>query len=156
VLALRLLPPLSPAAWTQRLLSLSLRDLRRLAMRPSGWTTNEWDRILSRLIALPDQAEPLQRAWLAAALTVGTGIIRLRNLATEFNVGEEADCAFGALARRDSVAAAGRLAQIDRLLGDETGDGPAAQRRLRARAGILAMREALTEYGAYFDTDAAR
>ena len=64
-LAFRLLPPLSPALRTRRLLALTLRDLRRLTKRPAAWTANDWKgRIYSRLSALPAQAEPLERAQL--------------------------------------------------------------------------------------------
>lgn len=157
VLALRLLPPLPPAVWTRRLLSLTLQDLRRLAARPCGWTSSEWaGRIVSRLIVLPDQAEPVQRSWLAAALSVGTEIIRLRAMAPRFDIGDETEGALGALARGDSAAAVSRLARIDRVLADENGNQPATRARIRARAGILAMTEALTEYGAYFDAEGTR
>jgi hypothetical protein len=39
-LSFRLIPPLSPAFRTRRLLALTLRDLRRLAM---GRTFNGWE-----------------------------------------------------------------------------------------------------------------
>ena len=41
-LAFRLLPPLSPALRTRRLLALTLRDLRRLATDPTPRTLNDW------------------------------------------------------------------------------------------------------------------
>ena len=78
-LSFRLLPPLSPALRARRLLALTLRDLRRLAIgllppRPEAWQ----GRLYGRLEALPDQAEPLQRAQLLAALSVGDDIMQLR------------------------------------------------------------------------------
>jgi uncharacterized membrane protein YccC len=49
-LAFRLLPPLSPALRTRRLLALTLRDLRRLTTGPIPRTPNDWEsRIYSRL-----------------------------------------------------------------------------------------------------------
>jgi len=45
----------------------------------------------SRLAALPDQAEPLQRAQLLAALSVGTEIIRLRHMAPQLGLDCELD-----------------------------------------------------------------
>src|SRR5208337_1976550 len=52
----RLLPPLPPALRTRRLLALTLRDLRRLAM---GRTRSDWEgHIHSRLAAMPEQATP--------------------------------------------------------------------------------------------------
>src|SRR6266436_637755 len=51
-LAFRLLPPLSPALRTRRLLALTLRDLRRLTTEPIPWTVNDWEsRSYSRLSA---------------------------------------------------------------------------------------------------------
>jgi len=44
--------------------------------------SEEWDgRMYGRLAALPDQAEPLQRSRLLAALSVGTASIQLRTSA---------------------------------------------------------------------------
>jgi uncharacterized membrane protein YccC len=74
VLALRLLRPLSPAQRTRRPLTLTLRELRRLAAGPIGGTEHDWQsRIYSRLSVLPEQAEPLQRGQLLAALCVCGG-----------------------------------------------------------------------------------
>ena len=72
-LAFRLLPPLSPALRTRRLLTLTLQELRRLSKAPIRGTEHEWQsRIYSRLSVLPEQAEPLQRGQLLAALCVGS------------------------------------------------------------------------------------
>ena len=86
-LAFSLLPPLSPALRTRRLLALTLRDLRRLATARLRPTSEDWDgRMYGRLAALPDQAEPLQRARLLAALSVGSEIIQLRHVAPSLGV----------------------------------------------------------------------
>jgi uncharacterized membrane protein YccC len=77
-LSFRLLPPLSPALRTRRLLALTLRDLRRLVTCPAAWTVADWERRrYRRLAALPDGATRVQRAHLLAALLVGAEIIRL-------------------------------------------------------------------------------
>ncbi|MBV8092739.1 MAG: FUSC family protein, partial [Acetobacteraceae bacterium] len=61
----RLMPPLSPAFRTRRLLALTLRDLRRLVI---GRASKDWaGRIIGRLSAMPEQANPLERAYLLAA-----------------------------------------------------------------------------------------
>jgi uncharacterized membrane protein YccC len=154
-LAFRLLPPLSPALRTRRLLALTLRDLRRLTTGPIPRTAKEWqDRVYSRLSALPEQAEPLQRAQLTAALSVGTEIIRLRRIARRFDRDVELDVALDAVAKGDSSVAAERLAQLDQRLAALP--GPGARLRFRARASILATSEALAQHAAYFDTGAAR
>src|SRR6202022_1050799 len=78
----RLMPPLSPAFRTRRLLALTLRDLRRLATGPIPRTPDDWEgRMYGRLSAMPDAAEPLQRSLLTAALSMGTDIIQLRRIA---------------------------------------------------------------------------
>jgi hypothetical protein len=156
-LAFRLLPPLSPPLRTRRLLALTLRDLRRLTTEAIPRMTNQWEaRTYGRLSALPEQAEPLQRAQLVAALSVGTGIIRLRRVARRFELHAELDAALDALARGDSSVATEHLARYDKRLAGLPRTGPGARVRLRARASILAMLEALAQHPAYFDLGARR
>jgi uncharacterized membrane protein YccC len=146
LLSFRLLPSLSPAYRTRRLLALSLRDLRRLTR---GWisrTSEDWHgRMSGRLSALPDQAEPLQRSQLLAALSVGTEIFRLRGIARRMDLGSELDAALEALRRGDIVLATTRLDRLDGALA--AGPGATA---LRARGSILAINEALAQHAAYF------
>jgi uncharacterized membrane protein YccC len=156
-LVFRLLPPLSPALRSRRLLSLTLRDLRRLTRGPIPRTANEWQgRIYGRLSVLPEQAEPLQRAQLLAALSVGTEIIRLRRIAHRFDQGVELDAALHAVANGDSSAATERLTRLDQRLAALPNTRPGARARLRARSSILAVSEALAQHAAYFDSGAAR
>jgi uncharacterized membrane protein YccC len=156
-LAFRLLPPLSPALRTRRLLALTLRDLRRLTKGPIPRTANEWEgRIYGRLSALPEQAEPLQRAQLLAALSVGTEIIRLRRVARRSELHAELDAALDAVTKGDSSTAAERLARLDQRLAALPRTKPGVRVRLRARASILAMSEALAQHAVYFDAGAAR
>lgn len=116
-LSFRLLPPLSPARRTHRLLALTLRDLWRLATGPMPWTVNDWEsRLYSRLSVLPKQAEPLHRAPLLAGLSLGTEIIRLRRLAHRFYLDAEFDAMLDALARGDRSAANERLVRLDNRL----------------------------------------
>ena len=68
VCSFRLLPPLSPVFRTRRLLALTLRDLRRLATHAIPRTPADWEgRMYGRLAALPDEAQPLDRAEMVAA-----------------------------------------------------------------------------------------
>jgi uncharacterized membrane protein YccC len=156
-LAFRLLPPLPPALRTRRLLAITLRDLRRLTTGSIPRTANDWEgRIYSRLSALPEQAEPLQRAHLLAALSVGTEIIRLRRIARRFDLQVELDAALDAVARGDSSVATENLGRVDRMLAALPSTRPGVRVRLRARGNILAMSEALAQHAAYFDSGAAR
>jgi Fusaric acid resistance protein family len=132
-LAFRLLPPLSPALQTRRLLALTLRDPRRLTTTAIPQSSNDWKgRVYSRLSALPEQAEPLQRAQLLAALSVGTEIIRLRRIARRFDLDVELDAALDALARGDSSVATERLGRLDRILAALPSTRPGVRVRLRA------------------------
>jgi uncharacterized membrane protein YccC len=149
-LSFRLMPPLSPAFRTRRLLALTLRDLRRLATGPIPRAPDDWEgRMYGRLSVLPDQAQPLQRSQLLAALSVGTEIIQLRRIARRLELGSELHAALEAVARGDSAIATARLARLDEALAGRPGAAA-----LRARGSILAMSEALTQHAAYFDAGA--
>jgi uncharacterized membrane protein YccC len=156
-LGIVLLPPLAPALRVRRLLALTLRDLRRLAAGRISLATDDWEgRVYGRLTALPAVAEPLQLAWLVAALSVGTEIIRLRRIAPRLALAADVDTALDALATGDSAVAVQRLARIDRRLAALPGTGRGASIRLRARGGILAISEALTQHAIYFDGQVQR
>jgi len=143
----RLIPPLSPAFRARRLLGLTLRDLRRLATGPIPDTAMDWqDHLFGRLAALPDAAQPLQRAQLIAALLVGTEIIKLRHFCRRFDLGSDIDAALHAFARGNSVKTVARLADLDRALTSGLDAGA-----LRVRGIILGISETLTRHPAYFD-----
>jgi hypothetical protein len=150
-LSFRLIPPLSPAFRTRRLLALTLRDLRRLAM---GRTFNDWEgHIHGRLSAMPEEATPLQRAQLLATLSLGTEISLLRPLARWFGLGGDFDTALAVIAQGKSVTAAAYLSRLDEALAGHADTDPDA---LRGRGSILAILEVLTEHAGYFDSGAPR
>jgi uncharacterized membrane protein YccC len=154
-LAFLLLPPLSPALRVRRLLALTSRDLRRLAIVPVLPTPDYWEsRLYSRLTALPDQATPLQRAQLLAALSVGTDIIGLRRMATYLGATAELNAALNDIALGDSTQAIAKLRQFDDRLSSTREIGTEATMALRGRGRILVISEELTEHGAYFDAGA--
>jgi uncharacterized membrane protein YccC len=147
-----LLPPLSPPFRTRRLLALTLRDLRRLAMDRVSWTEGYWEsRICGRLAVLPESAEPLQRSQLVAAIAAGNEIIRLRRNASALGLGADLDVAFDAFAQGNSALAAARLARLEERLAALSGTGPEASLALKARGSILAILQALNDHAAYFD-----
>ena len=151
-LSFRLMPPISPAFRARRLLGLTLRDLRRLAMGSIPRSPDGWEgRVFSRLSVLPDSAAPLQRSQLLAALSVGCEIIRLRNICRRLDLGSGLDEALKALAGGNSAAAVAKLANLDDALTARPGTAI-----LRARAGLLAISEALTEHSSYFNAVAPR
>jgi uncharacterized membrane protein YccC len=154
-LSFRLLPPLSPALRSERLLALTLRDLRRLATAARQPRRDDWEgRMYSRLEALPDQAEPLQRAQLVAALSVGADIIHLRRIAPQLGLVAELDPALEAIVQGNSAATAERLTALDQRLACLSEDDPQASLVLRERGRVLAICDALVRHRAYFDTGA--
>jgi uncharacterized membrane protein YccC len=151
-MSFRLIPPLSPAFRTRRLLALTLRDLRRLATDPARWTREDWEeRMHTRIAALPDAAEPLQRAQIMTALSVGIEIINLRRIAPQLGLDAELDAALASLAQGHSAAATARFAALDRRLAALAESGSQAFLALRTRAMVLLVSDALVQHGAYFD-----
>jgi uncharacterized membrane protein YccC len=151
-LAFRLLPPLPPASRARRLLALALDDLRG-AITISPLRLEDWEgRMFGRLAALPDQAEPLQRARLLAALSVGSEIIYLRSMALRVEAAAELDAALTAFAQGNSAGAIARLHQLDQCVASDA--APEAAITLRSRGRILVLCEALAEHASYFDAEA--
>jgi hypothetical protein len=149
---MRILPPLSPAIRTQRLLALTLADLRRLAKRASPGSQDNWESHgFARLLAMPDQAEPVERAELVAAVAVGTEIVRLRHVAPRFVPSAAVDAPLQALAEGRSGEAIERLRDLDRLLAALPRAEAASRILLRVQASILAICGQLAEFGPYFD-----
>ena len=145
----RLIPPLSPAFRTRRLLALTLRDLRRLATGPIPRTPDDWEgRMYGRFAALPDQAQPLQRSQLMAAFSVGTKIIQLRRIARRLDLAGALDACARSRRRRPKCARDRALAAVDPMLAARP---DATLAVLRARGLILAISEALTQHASYFD-----
>jgi uncharacterized membrane protein YccC len=154
-LSFRLLPPVSPAWRTRRLLVLALRDLRRVATAPIPPRSEDWESAMyGRFAAMPDQAEPLQRERLLAALSVGAEIIHLRRTAQRLGAAVELDAALDALAQGNSATAIAWLHQLYNRLSSDPDHGPEAAALLRARSRILVMSDALSEHASYFDAGA--
>jgi len=150
--AMLVLPPLSPAARTRRLLALTLADLRRLAKRAPPGRQSDWEsRGVARLLAMPDQAQPVERAELAAAVAVGKEILWFRRVAPRFVPSAAVDAALAALAEGQSGEAIGRLKEIDRQFGALARAKSGSRILLRLRASILVISGQLAQFGPYFD-----
>jgi uncharacterized membrane protein YccC len=151
-LSFRLLPPLSPAFRVERLLELTLRDLRRLATANVGRLPADWEgRIYKRLVAMPDEAEPLQRAQLLTALSLGREIIELRRVAPQLGLASDLDAGLEPFAQGNSAAAVARLERLDRRFASRTESDPQTLLILHERPRILLVCDALTQHRAYFD-----
>jgi uncharacterized membrane protein YccC len=152
-LALLLIPHLPPGLQSQRLVDLTVRDLRRLAAGERNWTLREWqNRIYARLIAMPAVAEPVQRSFLVATLSVGIQVIRLSHLARHGEITAR-------IARMRDGLAYGDLAMLRSAL-DGLGDDlaavpatiPGARGRLRARSALLAIEDAVNRHSGVFES----
>jgi uncharacterized membrane protein YccC len=156
-IAFRIAPPVPPPIRVRRLLSLTLADLRRLARRSAPGTLEAWEgRGFSRLLALPDEAQPVQRAELVSMVAVGKEILRLRHAAPRFIPSGALDAALAALADGRSREAGERLMEVDRKLATLP---PAWARRriaMRLRASILAICGQLSEFPSCFDGEPTR
>jgi uncharacterized membrane protein YccC len=155
-LALVLIPPVSPRIRSQRLVDLSIRDLRRLAAGRRRWTLPQWQRrIYGRLIALPEEAEPVQRSYLASVLSVGLHVIRLQRLARHGRLGAELSDVQASLAAGDLPKLRVVLDALDREIAAIPDTQRGAPGRLRARSALLAIGEAVNRQRAYFESHAA-
>jgi uncharacterized membrane protein YccC len=154
LLSFRLLPPLSPAYRTRRLLALTLRDLRRLA---TGRTYRDWfGHIGGRLVTIPDAATPLQRAQLLAALSVGSEVILLRDRVRRLGLDADLDSALATVGQGNTANATAQLARLDAALATQSATGPEMQTVLRARGSILVISETLARYASYFEAGRQR
>jgi uncharacterized membrane protein YccC len=155
--AMLILPQLSPAMRTRRLLALMLADLRRLAVRASPERIDDWESCgVARLLAMPDQAQPAERSELFAAVSVGKEIMRLRSLAPRFVKSADVDVALAALAEGRSGEASQRLKQIDHQLAVLPPVRARSWTVLRLRASLLAICDQLGEFAPYFDSEPIR
>jgi uncharacterized membrane protein YccC len=153
-LAFALVPPLSPAVRTRRLLALALRDLRCLAVARRLPTSADWENCMyGRLLALPEQAAPSERAQLLAALSVGAEIIHLRHFAPRLAAAAQLDAALQAFARGNCENAISLLHRTDRDLAARPDAERPTATMLRMRGRILVVCEALSGHAAYFNVE---
>jgi uncharacterized membrane protein YccC len=155
-LAFCLLPPLSPAVRTARLLTLTLCDLRRLARSRGSLRPGNWERhVYARLAVLPDSAVPLQRAQIVAALAAGTEMSRLSRIAHRLRLDARLEPAFQAIAQGRSLVASAELARFDQVLAGTRWAEQTKRLVLHARGNAVALSEVLTQYAPYFDAGAS-
>jgi uncharacterized membrane protein YccC len=155
-LSFRLLPPLSPHLRTERLLALTLGDLRSIAGRKVHRSDDDWrGRIYSRLATIPEEATPLQRAQLVAALTVGTEIIHLIRMIPPFGLDRELRSALDALAVGNGELARAAFVALDHQLALIADSDSHISLVLQTRGRILAVCDALVQHRSYFDAGAA-
>jgi uncharacterized membrane protein YccC len=162
---LRLLPPVPPGERTRRLRDLTLRDLRRLAVRRRDFGRGAWQAsIHARLLALPSGADGEDGVRIVAALSVGLQVIRLRRLSRRLlpRLDREAlrlfdlDGVLRALVPGQGELFLEGLARLDTALQARQEDAAASSaspglRRglVRMRAAIVIIRETVQRHGDY-------
>jgi uncharacterized membrane protein YccC len=155
-IAMLILPPLPAPIRTQRLLVLTLADLRRLARRAAP-RPNVWEgRGVARLLAMPEQAQPVQRSELASMIAVGKEVLRLRRLAPRFIENGALNAALKALAEGPSSEAINDFRQVDRQLAGLHSLQAQSRIVLSLRASILVICGQLSEFPACYDGDPTR
>jgi len=151
-LSMVVLPQVPPAIRARRLLALTLRDFRNLAVKRTLPAIDDWiGRVAGRLSALPEQAKLVQFARLGTTLLAGTAIIRLRRIAPQPGIADALGPALKAIAHDQSQLAIELLAKAEEKLSQPGNNQAGADIHIRARAGVLVLSEALSRHGAYFD-----
>jgi uncharacterized membrane protein YccC len=148
-IAIGLLPPLPPARRVQRLLMLTLRDLRGLLAGHRRFTQQMWVRLVSnRLAVLPVQASLEQEAQLVAALSAGEAAITLRGAGPYLSAGRTLDQAFVELAEANVAAAHERFARFSAHQVSQAEVEP--QRALQAAVQATLIADALDRHACFF------
>ncbi|WP_422011588.1 FUSC family protein [Reyranella sp.] len=145
-----ILPPVSPAIRTRRLLRLTLRDFRSLCRPDADASREDWETLMyGRLAAIPDSATPQQRSEILAALSLGLTLIRLRRALRSLPLNSELGEALASLAHGDVAVARDDLQRVDMALarrasalGRATAD--------RTRGLLKVMDDGLAQQAAYF------
>jgi hypothetical protein len=146
---MRLLPPLPAAKRIQRLLALTLRDLRRLALRSRRFAREAWIGLVSqRLAAMPEQATLDQDAQLLAGLSVGEASIALLEARPHLPGGDALDHAFACLAEANVDAARHWLVRF--CAQQPEGATAEAQRGMHAAVQATLIADALTRHARFF------
>jgi uncharacterized membrane protein YccC len=142
--------PTIPANWrTRRLLGLSVRDLRRLAVRRRWLSRADWTSLIScRLAAMPTTATQEQLAQLVAALSSGEAVIQLRDWRRTFVATDHLDSALAALGAGNIPATRYWLAAFVAMLSESEMSGSLAALRGQAAASVVA--DALASHSAFF------
>jgi uncharacterized membrane protein YccC len=150
-ISLRLIPPLPPELRVQRLLALSLRDLRRLATRRHWPSASAWiDLACQRLAALPPQATLEEVAQLVAALSAGEAMIELRNSGVDGPDRVMLERALAHFAMADVVEAHDWFARFCEQ--QPVGAAMGSLSGLRARATAAVIASILRRHAGFFST----
>ncbi len=147
-IALTVIPPVPMMIRADRLIGLTLRDLRRMAAGRRAMTAEAWEsRVYARLIALPEDVDPAFGLRLVAALSVGLQVIRLANLADQSGLlAQPIRESLRAIAAEDHTALMAGLDRVDRAA--EAADHDNVM--LRIRSAVQVIRDVMPRHGTDF------
>jgi hypothetical protein len=103
------------------------------------------------LIAMPVEAEPVQRSYLVSVLSVGLQVIRLQRLSRHGRIGTEISDIQASLAAGDLPKLRVVLDAVDQEIASIPDTLQGARGRLRARSALLAVGKAVNRQSEYFE-----
>ena len=147
-IALSVIPPVPIKIRADRLIGLTLRDLRRMAAGRRRLSAEAWESLVyARLVALPEDVDPAYGLRLVAALSMGLQVIRLKTLPDQpGRLGQDIDESLRALAARDRSAMMAGFDRVDRGAAALPND----RVTLRIRTAVQVIREVMPRHGADF------
>lgn len=152
-MSMRLIPPLSPQYRTRRLLTLTLRDLRALAIGRPRFHRGTWATVVSRrLAALPPEAALQQHARLIAALSIGDAVLYLRRPHWRLHDRRALDIALAALSAGDVARARSDLERFGATIA--AASDAATTGAMRRRVAAMVVADALERHADYFEAGA--
>jgi len=151
--ALVIIPPVPRAVRADRLVSLTLRDLRRMADGRWTPTPDAWqNRVYTRLVAMPDGVDPVCGSRLVAALSMGLQVLRLRSLGTRDQFGPEIEASLRRLAASDVDAMMAGLDRVDAQASDRASELE-GNLDLRIRTAIQVVRDVVRQHRHEFGSE---
>lgn len=147
-IALTVIPPVPMRIRADRLIGLTLRDLRRMAAGRRRLSAEAWENhVYARLIALPEDVDPAYGLRLVAALSVGLQVIRLRDLSDQpGRLGQDIGESLRALAAGDGFAMMAGFDRVDREAAAAAND----RLTLRIRTAVQVIRDVMPRHGGDF------
>lgn len=143
----RLIPPLSSQRRAGRLLGLTLRDLRRLAVGRRRYTRRWWVGHVTARFAIMQDAIPLDRARMLSGFSAGYAVIWLQQAADGLAAQDTLAAAMADISTGQVVSARDELARFAAAQNDKP-------RSLRAKAEAMLLSEALARHADYFADEA--
>ena len=101
---------------------------------------------------MPETAEPVQRSYLVTTLAIGTQLIRLSRIAARGQIGVELSQVRQSLAAGDIDMLRSTIRHLDQDIAAVPDTAPGGRGRLRARAALLAIGDAVRNHREYFES----